>query len=40
VPAFGGEAAYRAHCDGFLEMLADPEGLKYAVTLVTEGTKP
>lgn len=38
-PALGGPAAYQAHCDAFLEMLADPEGLKYAVTLVTEGTK-
>ncbi|WP_208726366.1 methyltransferase domain-containing protein [Corallococcus terminator] len=39
VPAFGGPAAYRAHCEEFLTMLADPEGLKYAVTLVTEGIK-
>ncbi|RYZ35091.1 MAG: methyltransferase domain-containing protein, partial [Myxococcaceae bacterium] len=39
IPAFGGPDAYRAHCEGFLAMLADPEGLKYAVTLVTEGTK-
>ncbi|CAM3370981.1 methyltransferase domain-containing protein [Corallococcus soli] len=39
-PAFGGMEAYREHCEGFLAMLADPEGLKYAVTLVTEGTKP
>ncbi|WP_244237363.1 methyltransferase domain-containing protein [Corallococcus llansteffanensis] len=39
-PAFGDLAAYQAHCQEFLSMLADPEGLKYAVTLVTEGTKP
>ncbi|WP_171420177.1 methyltransferase domain-containing protein [Corallococcus exercitus] len=38
--AFGGPAAYQSHCDDFLAMLQDPEGLKYAVTLVTEGTKP
>ncbi|RKH72349.1 methyltransferase domain-containing protein [Corallococcus aberystwythensis] len=37
---FGSQEAYQSHCDDFLAMLADPEGLKYAVTLVTEGTKP
>ncbi|NRD48975.1 MULTISPECIES: methyltransferase domain-containing protein [Corallococcus] len=36
----GGLEAYQSHCADFLAMLEDPEGLKYAVTLVTEGTKP
>lgn len=40
VPFFGGQEAYRAYCREYLRMLADPEGLKYAVLLVTEGTKP
>ncbi|NOK21167.1 methyltransferase domain-containing protein [Corallococcus carmarthensis] len=40
VAVFGGLEAYQSHCDEFLAMLEDPEGLKYAVTLVTEGTKP
>ncbi|MFY1827001.1 methyltransferase domain-containing protein [Myxococcus fulvus] len=39
-PAFGGMESYQAHCRDFLAMLADPSGLKYAVTLVTEGTRP
>jgi ubiquinone/menaquinone biosynthesis C-methylase UbiE len=39
-PAFGGKEAYQAHCREYLRMLADPDGLKYAVTLVTEGTRP
>ncbi|AKF80896.1 Ubiquinone/menaquinone biosynthesis C-methylase UbiE [Myxococcus fulvus] len=39
-PAFGGMEPYQAHCRDFLAMLADPAGLKYAVTLVTEGTRP
>ncbi|MBZ4334065.1 methyltransferase domain-containing protein [Corallococcus interemptor] len=38
--ALGGMEPYQAHCADFLAMLEDPEGLKYAVTLVTEGTKP
>ncbi len=40
VPFFGGQDAYRAYCREYLRMLADPDGLKYAVLLVTEGTKP
>jgi SAM-dependent methyltransferase len=39
-PAFGGLEAYQTHCREYLRMLADPEGFKYAVTLVTEGTRP
>ncbi|MCE9666795.1 methyltransferase domain-containing protein [Myxococcus stipitatus] len=39
-PAFGGHAPYQEHCREFLRMLADPDGFKYAVTLVTEGTRP
>jgi SAM-dependent methyltransferase len=39
-PAFGGRESYRAHCQDYMRMLADPMGLKYAILLVTEGTKP
>ncbi len=39
-PAFGGKEAYQSHCQEYMRMLADPMGLKYAILLVTEGTKP
>ena len=39
-PEFGSVELYRAFCDTYLRMLSDDEGLKYAVVLVTEGTKP
>jgi ubiquinone/menaquinone biosynthesis C-methylase UbiE len=39
VPAFGGVAAYRAFCERYLGLLGDPDSLKYAVFLMTEGRK-
>jgi ubiquinone/menaquinone biosynthesis C-methylase UbiE len=39
VPAFGSQAAYQEFCDGYLAMLGDPDTLKYAVLLITEGQK-
>jgi SAM-dependent methyltransferase len=38
-PAFGGTAAYRAYCEQYLALLSDPDALKYAVLLITEGQK-
>jgi hypothetical protein len=38
-PAFGGLAAYREFCAGYLRVLGDPDALKYAVLLITEGQK-
>lgn len=37
--AFGGSAAYRAFTDRYLGLLSDPDALKYAVLLLTEGRK-
>lgn len=39
VPVFGSPAAYEVHCRDYLRMLADPDTLKYAVRLVTEGRR-
>jgi ubiquinone/menaquinone biosynthesis C-methylase UbiE len=36
----GGLEAYRAMCREYLQLLADPDALKYSVLLVTEGTRP
>ncbi|HYO57703.1 class I SAM-dependent methyltransferase [Archangium sp.] len=38
--ALGGLEAYRAMCQEYLQLLADPDALKYSVLLVTEGTRP
>lgn len=38
-PAFGGVALYRAFCERYLGLLSDPDALKYAVLLITEGRK-
>ncbi len=38
-PAFGGGAAYWAFCQRYLELLSDPDALKYSVLLITEGQK-
>lgn len=38
-PAFGGVEAYRIFRDRYLALLADPDALKYAVLLITEGRK-
>lgn len=39
IPVFGSPAAYEVHCRDYLRMLADPDTLKYAVRLVTEGRR-
>ncbi len=38
-PAFGGTPGYRAFCEQYLGLLSDPDALKYAVLLITEGQK-
>jgi ubiquinone/menaquinone biosynthesis C-methylase UbiE len=38
-PSFGGVEAYRASCERYLELLSDPDALKYSVLLITEGRK-
>jgi SAM-dependent methyltransferase len=38
-PAFGGRAGYQAYCEQYLALLSDPDALKYAVLLITEGQK-
>lgn len=38
--ALGGLDSYRAMCREYLQLLADPNALKYSVLLVTEGTRP
>ncbi len=38
-PAFGGAQGYWAFCDQYLGLLSDPDALKYAVLLITEGQK-
>lgn len=38
-PAFGGRPAYQAYCEQYLGLLSDPDALKYAVLLITEGQK-
>ncbi|HZI06799.1 MAG TPA: methyltransferase domain-containing protein [Archangium sp.] len=38
--ALGGLDSYRAMCREYLQLLADPDALKYSVLLVTEGTRP
>jgi len=39
-PAFGGQAAYRAFAEAFLQFWASPDALKYSVLLVTRATRP
>ncbi|MGZ3457336.1 MAG: class I SAM-dependent methyltransferase [Archangium sp.] len=39
-PLLGGLEDYRAMCQKYLELLADPDALKYSILLVTEGTRP
>lgn len=39
VPAFGGEAAYRAFTESYLALLRSPDALKYGVVLTTVGQK-
>jgi ubiquinone/menaquinone biosynthesis C-methylase UbiE len=39
IPVFSSPAAYEVHCRDYLQMLADPNTLKYAVRLVTEGRR-
>jgi SAM-dependent methyltransferase len=38
-PALGGLETYRAMSRDYLQLLADPDALKYSVLLVTEGTR-
>jgi hypothetical protein len=38
-PAFGGKTSYWAFCERYMGMLRDPDTLKYAVVLITEGRK-
>ncbi len=38
-PAFGGPQGYWAFCEQYLGLLSDPDALKYAVLLITEGQK-
>lgn len=38
-PAFGGAQGYWAFCEQYLGLLSDPDALKYAVLLITEGQK-
>lgn len=38
-PALGGLETYRAMSQQYLQLLADPDALKYSVLLVTEGTR-
>ena len=38
-PSFGSLAAYREFSSRYLAMLGDPDTLKYAVLLITEGQK-
>jgi hypothetical protein len=38
-PAFGGVEPYRASYQRYLELLSDPDALKYSVLLITEGRK-
>ena len=38
-PVFGGKAGYQAYCEQYLGLLSDPDALKYAVLLITEGRK-
>jgi ubiquinone/menaquinone biosynthesis C-methylase UbiE len=38
-PAFPSRDAYQAFCQEYLHLLADPDTLKYAVRLVTEGRR-
>jgi SAM-dependent methyltransferase len=37
--AFGGTSGYQAFCEQYLGLLSDPDALKYAVLLITEGQK-
>lgn len=39
-PVLGGVEDYRLRCQEYLQLLADPDALKYSVLLVTEGTRP
>jgi SAM-dependent methyltransferase len=39
-PSFGGTDAYRKFSRAYMELLCDPDALKYSVLLVTEGRKP
>jgi SAM-dependent methyltransferase len=38
-PAFGGAQGYWVFCEQYLGLLSDPDALKYAVLLITEGQK-
>lgn len=38
-PAFGGAQGYWDFCEQYLGLLSDPDALKYAVLLITEGQK-
>lgn len=38
-PAFGGTPGYQVFCEQYLALLSDPDALKYAVLLITEGQK-
>ncbi|WP_257463282.1 methyltransferase domain-containing protein [Archangium lipolyticum] len=39
-PAFANREAYQRHCRDYLRMLMEPDTLKFAVRLVTEGRRP
>ena len=39
-PLLGGVEDYRLMSQKYLELLADPDALKYSILLVTEGTRP
>lgn len=39
-PVLGGVEAYRAMCQEYLQLLVNPDVLKYSVLLVTEATRP
>lgn len=39
-PALGGAEAYHRFCEAYLGALSAPDALKFAIVLVTEGTRP
>lgn len=39
-PLLGGPQAYRAMCQEYLQLLVNPDALKYSILLVTEATRP
>jgi ubiquinone/menaquinone biosynthesis C-methylase UbiE len=39
-PLLGGSPSYRAMCQEYLQLLVNPDALKYSILLVTEATRP